>query len=203
MHEAIALSEEIHEGAEIDDLHHLALVDLAFLGLCHDLVDHVIGLLDRFLIGRGDLDDAVIIDIDLGTRNLDDLADHLAARTDHLADLVRRDLHGFDTRRVLREIARAADRLVHFAEDVLARILRLRKRRLHDLGGDPGHLDIHLEAGDPVFGACHLEIHVAEVILIAQDIREHGEFLALEDEAHGNAGNRLLQRHARIHHRKR
>jgi hypothetical protein len=53
------------------------------------------------------------------------------------------------------------------------------------------------------FGAGHLEVHVAEVILVAQDVGEHREALAFLDQAHGDAGNRLLQRHARIHQRQR
>jgi hypothetical protein len=37
------------------------------------------------------LDHAIIVDVDLGTGDFDDLADHLAARTDHITDLVGRD----------------------------------------------------------------------------------------------------------------
>ena len=35
-----------------------------------------------------------------------------------------------------------------------------------------------------------LEVHVAEMILVAEDVGEHREALALEDEPHGDAGDR-------------
>jgi hypothetical protein len=62
-------------------------------------------------------------------------------------------------------------------------------------------LDVHLQRGDAVGGAGNLEVHVAEVILVAEDVGEHREALAFLDETHGNAGNRLGQRHAGIHQR--
>jgi hypothetical protein len=37
---------------------------------------------------------------------------------------------------------------------------------------DAGDLDVHLEGGDPVTGAGHLEVHVTEGILLAEDVRE-------------------------------
>jgi hypothetical protein len=42
----------------------------------------------------------------------------------------------------------------------------------------------------PSLGAGHLEVHVAEMILVAEDVGEHREALAFEDEAHGDAGAR-------------
>ena len=84
------------------------------------------------------------------------------------------------------------ERLRHLAEDVHAAVFRLRERDLHDLLGDAGDLDVHLQRGDAVFGAGHLEVHVAEMILVAEDVGQHGEALVFEDEAHGDAGGRPL-----------
>ena len=39
-----------------------------------------------------DVHRAVVVDVDLDARHIDDVADHLAARTDQLADLVRRNV---------------------------------------------------------------------------------------------------------------
>ena len=59
----------------------------------------------------------------------DDLADHRAARADHFADLVGRDLDRLDARSVLTELgAGSAQRLRHLAEDVQAAIARLIER---------------------------------------------------------------------------
>src|ERR1700712_3474502 len=44
--------------------------------------------------------------------------------------------------------ARRGQRLVHLHKDVLAAVLRLGEGDLHDLLGDAGDLDVHLEGGD-------------------------------------------------------
>ena len=61
---------------------------------------------------------------------------------------------------------------------------------LHDLGRDAGDLDVHLQRGDAVLGAGDLEVHVAQMVLVAQDVGEDGEAVALLDQAHGDAGDR-------------
>ena len=65
----------------------------------------------------------------------------------------------------------------------------------------PATLDVHLQAGDAFAGAGDLEVHVAEMIFVAQDVAENREILAFEDQAHGDTGDRALQRNARVHHR--
>ena len=94
--------------------------------------------------GRGE-----VLDVDLGA-GFDDLADHLAAGADHFADLVGRNIELLDTRGVFAELrARLGQGLRHLAEDVQAAILCLRQRDLHDLFGDTGDLDVHLQRGIP------------------------------------------------------
>ena len=44
--------------------------------------------------------------------------------------------------------------------------------------------------GDAVLGAGHLEVHVAEMIFVAENVGEHREALAFQDEAHGDARDR-------------
>ena len=44
------------------------------------------------------------------------------------------------------------------------------QRHLHDLFGDAGDLDVHLQGGDALLGAGHLEVHVAEMILVAENV---------------------------------
>src|SRR6056297_317866 len=204
MHQPVTLAEEVHESPEIDDLDDLAVIDLALFRLGHDRPDHVIGLLDRLAVGRRNLDDPLVVDVDLGTRHFDDLADHLAARPDDFTDLVGGDLHGLDARRVDAEISGPRKRLVHLAQDMHAPGFRLFQRLLHDLGRDARDLDIHLQRGDALCGAGHLEIHVAKVIFVTEDIRQDRELAVFfEHKAHGYTGNGCLERHARIHHRQR
>uniref|UniRef100_A0A0N4ZCV4 NAD-specific glutamate dehydrogenase n=1 Tax=Parastrongyloides trichosuri TaxID=131310 RepID=A0A0N4ZCV4_PARTI len=197
---AVLGAEEVHEGAEVDDLHDLAGVDHAQLGFRGDGLDPGLGGVDLLLVVGGDLDGAVIADVDLGAGLFDDLADHLAARTDHFTDLVGRDLHGFDLGSVLAQLgARGVHGLRHFVEDVEATGRSLRQSLFHDLFGDAVDLDVHLQAGDAFRGTGYLEIHIAEVIFVTQDVGQNCEALAFLDQAHGDTGNRRLHRHAGVH----
>ena len=98
---------------------------------------------------------------------------------------------------------RFGQRIGHLAEDVQAAVLGLAERDLHDLLGDAVDLDVHLQGGDAADRAGDLEVHVAEVIFVTQDVGEHREALAFLDQAHGDAGDRLAERNAGIHQRQR
>src|SRR5208337_4261778 len=91
MNEPVARTEKVDEGAEIHDLDDLSGIDQADFGLGNDPADP----LDRprcgVAIDGGDLDGAVIVDVDLGPGGLGDLADDFSAGADHLADLFLRD----------------------------------------------------------------------------------------------------------------
>ena len=53
----------------------------------------------------------------------------------------------------------------------------------------PCHLDVHLQRGDAVLGAGDLEIHVAQMVLVAQDVGQDREFAILfQHQAHGHPG---------------
>ena len=60
-----------------------------------------------------------------------------------------------------------------------ATLLGLGQRDLHDLFGDAVDLDVHLQGGDTALGTGHLEVHVAEVIFVTQDVGQHGEVARL------------------------
>ena len=106
-------------------------------------------------------------------------------------------------RRVLRQLgARVRQRFLHEVQDMHAAFARLRQRDRHDFLGDALDLDVHLQRGDAAIGAGDLEVHVAQVILVAEDVGEHGEAVAFLDQAHRDAGDVRLGRHAGIHQRK-
>src|SRR3546814_8924239 len=86
------------------------------------------------------------------------------------------DLDRLDTRSMCRQFsADFAQSLRHFAKDVRPAFIRLRQRLLHDGFGDARDLDVHLKAGDAFAGSGHLEIHVAQMILVSKDIRKNRE----------------------------
>ena len=80
-----------------------------------------------------------------------------------------------------------------------ATFLSLRERCLHDLLGDPFDLDIHLQGSYAFGGASNFEIHVAQMVFVAQDIGQYGETTAFLDQSHGDARHMRRDRHTRIH----
>ena len=99
--------------------------------------------------------------------------------------------------------ARRLDDLGHLAEDVGPPLLGLRQRVAQDVEGDAGDLDVHLQRGDAALRAGDLEVHVADVVLHAGDVGQHDVVVALLDQAHRDAGDRPLDRHAGVHQRQR
>ena len=73
-------------------------------------------------------------------------------------------------------------------------LLRLHEGTLHDVPVDLLDLDVHLEGGDTGRCAGDLEVHVAQVILVAEDVREDDGALPVRDEAHRDARHRRLER---------
>ena len=66
-------------------------------------------------------------------------------------------------------------------------------------------LDIHLSGSQTLGGTRGLEVHVAEVVLIAEDIREHSIllFARILDQTHGDTAHGSLDGHTGIHQCKR
>src|ERR671913_357257 len=92
-------------------------------------------------------------------------------------------------------------RILSLGIDMVSALISLRQCDLHDLLGDAGDLDVHLQGGDAVFRAGDLEVHVAEMVLVAEDVADHREVLTFEDQAHGDARDGPRQRHAGVHQR--
>src|SRR5581483_1327352 len=139
-------------------------------------------------------------DVDLYASLLDDAADDLASGADDLADLLGPDFERDDTRSVTRHLtARLGDRLVHDTEDMLAAFLRLVERVAHDLARNAGDLNIHLQRCDALARARDFEIHIAEMVLIAENVRKNADLIAFFDEPHCDAGDGRAGRHAGRH----
>src|SRR4029079_6566239 len=202
VHETVATRPDRDERAEVHEPRDLALVNSPDLDVRGDQLDPLLRCAPGLAVDRRDLDGAVVLDVDRGARFLGDPANHRAALADDLANLLRVDLHGDDRRRPFRHLlARAANHLVHLAEDVEPALAGLRERLGHDLAGDAEDFDVHLQRRDAVHRARDLEVHVAKVILVAEDVREHLEAVVFLDQAHRDTGDGPLDRHTRIHQR--
>ena len=93
---------------------------------------------------------------------------------------------------------RCGNSLVDDIEDMETTVASLHKSLFEDLVAETVTLDIHLSGCDAVDSTCHLEVHVAEVILVAENITEDGILGAFGvcDETHGNAADGFLHLHA-------
>src|SRR5260221_702297 len=95
--QAIGPRNDFDERAKLGDAHHFAQVRLADFGNGRQIVDHLDGFLrGRPVVGRN-VDLAGIVHVDLYAGLLDDAADHLAARSDQVTDLVYGDLQRVNT----------------------------------------------------------------------------------------------------------
>jgi len=56
-----------------------------------------------------------------------------------------------------------------------------------------------LESGDAFSAAADFEVHVAEVIFIAEDVGKHADFVAFFDESHGDTRDRGGDGYAGVH----
>ena len=89
--------------------------------------------------------------------------------------------------------------LLHDAKDVLARFIGLRQCHTHDFFGDALDLDVHLQRRDTTVCTGHFEVHVAEVIFVAEDVGQHGKARAFFDQTHRDTCDGCLQWNASVH----
>src|SRR5438445_2727856 len=200
--QAVLSRQHFDERTERHDPHDLAFVDLADLDLVGEPLDPVDGLLAALLVDSRDEDTAVVFHVDLRPGLFGDLADHLASGADDVADLVGVDEDGRDARRVGAHLgARPRQHSEHLVEHEQTRFAGLLQRLGHDLVGQALDLDVHLERGDSVPRSRDLEVHVAQRVLDALDVRQHRELALARHQAHRDARDRGLDRHAGVHQR--
>ena len=129
-----------------------------------------------------------------------DPPNRLAARPDDLPDLPHGDLHGEDGGGVLGGFAPGSgNRGRHGLQDLDARPARLLESVADDVEPQSGDLDVHLQRGNPVGGARDLEVHVSVVVFGPRDVGQNPVLVPPGNEAHRDAGDGSLERHAGIH----
>ena len=209
MHQAVAAREDVDERTELGDVDHLALVHRPDLsgGRIHDQHDLARGLLDLGDVRRGDRHDAdhpVVVDADVGAGLGLNGVDHLSLGADDLADLLDRDLEALDLGGVLADLwPRLGDGSGHDLEDRQTGLLGLVQGSRQHVGGDSVDLGVELKRRHELGRAGHLEVHVTEGILGAEDVGQRHVLALVVHEAHGDAGHRRLDRHTGVHHRQR
>ena len=201
MDEPFLARKHFDEGAKVHQPRHPAQIDLANFDLADDGLDHGGGLLGGLLVDGGNQHASVLLDVDLDAGLGRDLVDDLAAWADDLSNLFGVDLDGNDPRRKGRQLGpRLSDHAGHGVQDHHAGLPGLFQRLCQNLPRQPFDFDIHLQRGDTHPRAGHLEVHVAHRIFEALDVGQHGDLPILAgDQAHGDAADRRLDGHARIH----
>ena len=192
--------QDFDEGAEVHDARDFADIGLADFNVFRQFFDPFFGFLAAFAIDSGNVYQARIIDVDLSTCFFGNLFDHLAARPDDVADLIRLDVHGDDARSIRRELlSRFVDDLQHLAHDMHPAFMSLFQSLGQDFAAKAFDLDIHLDSRDTFHRTGDFKVHVAQSIFHALDIRQDGEVITFGNQAHGDAGNRRFDRYACIH----
>ena len=196
------MGHELNECAEVHDRADGAFVYLALFGKLYDSVDHSQSLVDSSLVACCNLDVAAfcnLVDRYACAALFLNALDNLSARADHCTDELFGDDHGDDTGYVgLVVLAGCGDSLLDDVEDVHTSFTGLVEGTLEDFVAQTVALDIHLGGGDTVACAGYLEVHVAEVVFIAEDIAQDGIFCAVADKTHGNAADGFLHLHAGV-----
>ncbi len=126
---------------------------------------------------------------------------HFTALADDSANEFLIDGHVYDARNVrLIVFAWCGNCFVDELENVQASLFGLAESLLKNFVGQTVALDIHLGGSDAVGGTGHLEVHVAQVVFVAEDVAEHGvlHVALIGDKSHGDACHRLLHLHASV-----
>ena len=198
--QTVLAREQLNDGTEIEQARHRAFIDLALFNFSSDFLDALLRGQAGFRIHRGDRHAAVVFDVDRSTGFFGDAANHSTALTDHVTDLFRIDLHRDHARSKAGQFLSTACGLrAHFIQNVLTAFVGLSQGNLHDFLVDAFDLDIHLQGGDTVFGTGHLEVHIAQVVFVTQNVGENSKLVAFLDKTHGNASHVVLHRDAGVH----
>ena len=128
--------------------------------------------------------------------------DDLALGPDHLTDLVDGDLEAHDLRGGVAHVGPGlGDGLGHDGQDLDPGLTGLLQGRGQHVGRQAVDLGVELQGGDEVGRAGHLEVHVAEGVLGAEDVGEGDVAVVDLHQAHGDPADRRLDRHAGVHQR--
>ena len=205
MEQAFGSAADFNEHAKGLNAAHHAFVHLVYLGDEADSANDFFGALHAHGVDAADFYAAHVahlFDGDGGTGLCLNALNDFTAGPDDAANEVLRNLQAHHFGRVGLEFdAGLRHGLEHFAEDVRAAVAGLVQGLLHDFEAEALNLDVHLARGDAVGRTRNLEVHVAEVVFVTQDVAQYGELarFGVGDEAHGNSAHRTGDGNAGVH----
>ena len=137
-----------------------------------------------------------------------DTLDNLTAGANDSTNHIFRNNERYNTRSLWFEVlARFRHSLQNLVEDIHTCLVSLCESVLQHLVTQTIHLDIHLASGQTVTRTGGLEVHIAEVVLIAEDVAQNliVEFVAhqLGNHTHSDTADGFLDLYTGIHQRER
>ena len=199
--EAILSWEDFDERAEVTNAGNDTVVDLADLYRCCACFHAAESCAGCIGIGASYGYIAFVIHIDRRTGVLLDRTDVLSTWADEQPDLVRIDFGTEQSRSVAADLAaRARNAGEHLTQDLHPCFASLFKRCANDFFADPVDLEIELDPGDSVLGTGDLEVHIAVMVFVTEDVGEEDKaifFIANQSDA--DTSNRVGDRNASSH----
>src|SRR3712207_294712 len=143
-----------------------------------------------------------LIDSDSGASVFLHLLNNLATRADNGTDELLRNIECNDARYLWLHLGTwLREGLHHLSHDMLTPCLGLKECLLEDFERQSVAFNIHLCGRKTIHRTGSLEVHVAQVVLVAENITQDSVlvFTRILDKSHSYTGYRLLQRHAGVH----
>ena len=206
MQQSILSFSDLYKRAEGHDVLHCTVVHLSDLRNEDDLLDRLDGAGHSFSVVRADLHDAFFAFFFNGNAGSGiglDALDDLSARSDHRTDEFLRNAHHFHAWSVRLIICPwSIEGLEHLVQNVQSAGTGLHECFLQDLVAQTADLDVHLTGSDPVLGTSDLEVHVAKVVLVTENVGENSIIatVLVGDQSHRNSAHRLFDLDATVHH---
>ena len=171
--EAVLAGKDFHKCTESSDRNDRTGVGLADFDFLEHAIDHFLGALQSRFLRSVDMDSAVVLNVDFGTRLGLDGLDVFAARSDQLTDAVSRNAEADNTRSEGAHFAWGGDGLSHLVEHQGAAILGDVDGFLEHGQWQAGQLEVQLVASHAVAGAAEFEVHITVEVLGTDDVQEH------------------------------
>ncbi len=211
MQQPVAAGHKFNKCTKVENRTHSAVVDFSFLRLSHDGLDFSKGGFNAFLIFRSDLDAAdskglIFINGDGCAGLLLNTLNNLALGTYHRTYHLLRNLDCHETRNMrLIVFTSLGDGVVYYPENVHASVASLIEGFLKHFITQTIALDVHLGCCDTFIRARDLKVHIAEMILVTENVGQDGIFhvAGIRNKPHCHTGHRTLHLHAGIEQGKR
>src|SRR5574344_840085 len=205
MKESVLTRHNLYEAAIRHDGAYSSLIDLANFRHSHDGTDLSKSSVDGSLVRTAHLylaHTAVFIDGNGSASLFLHSLDNLSTRADDSTDKLFRNGECLDTWNLRFHLSTwLSDGISNLSEDIFAAGLCLQQCFLKDVEAKSVALDIHLCSCQAVFCTGSLEVHIAQVVFITEDIAQYSVFIFTRvlNQTHSDTADRLLHRNTGIH----